>query len=250
MSGFISNSQVYSITTENEIAVILSHFNSQYIFDVIKDSLQKKFNYNTIASPNVVASFEQNFKYLKATYPSDANNIETVRTETYKEIISILCNEYNLVFDFENEEIDYYSAAFYMYDFLVSNFSNYISAFFANFIVKEKNSLYESLNMDSFKKNKDSSTIYSKKIYKDGRLAILNANVDYVIKSISSFDITFTDILSLVYVDRNIVGFMDSIIKPVQDFYKVYYCGIIGTEAFPLIVTNIRLMIQNILKAE
>ena len=46
--GFQSNFQMYNITTENELSVILSHFNTEFVFDIIRDNLSKKFNYNII----------------------------------------------------------------------------------------------------------------------------------------------------------------------------------------------------------
>lgn len=239
----VANSQVYNIQTENEVAIILSRFNSNFIFDVIRDNLAQKFNYSFISAPNVVAAFEQNFKYFQIRYPSDYDNIEVVRISTYKEIINILCNEYNLQFN-DNDGLDYYSLALYLYDFLACNFNNYMVSFFANYIYKEKNSLYEFLNMEALKKNKDSSTIYGKKIYKDPKLAILNANLNSVIASICNFDITFENILSIVYSNKNIVNYLTAHVSPINDFFKSTYCYSFSLDMQPVILTNIRLEIQ------
>lgn len=250
MSDFIANSQAYNITSENEIAIILSRFNSNYIFDVIKDTIQNRFsNYNYLTNPNVVSAFEQNFKDLQARYPSDAQNIAYVRQETYKEIINILCKEYSLQFN-DNGETDYFTLALYLYDFLVANFNRYLTLFFANYIYKEKNNLYDFLSMESMKKNKDTSTIYNKKVYKDIKLAVLNANLLTVVASMSQFDISFENILMSCCGNKIIVNGILNYIQPIDDFYKNSYCKVFQTDFQPVVLTNIRLEIQKMISPD
>ena len=245
MSGFISNSNMYNITTENEVASVLSHFNSEFIFDLVRDNLQKKFNYNTIVSPNIVASFEQNFKQIMSIYQDDTDRINEVRTRTYKEIISIICQNYNLQFN-DSDDIDYYSAAMHLYDFLVAGFSNYLEQFFANYIYKERNGIYEALNLSSMKKNKDSSTLYGKKTYKDIKLAVINANLEFVIQNICAYDINLATILSNVYTDRNVINYILTIISPIHDFFKTSYVSVFQSDIRAIILSNIRFKIQNL----
>jgi hypothetical protein len=246
MSQFIENLQQYDMATEKEVAVILSHFNSNYVFDVIKDNLSKRFyNVYYISNPNIVASFDQNFKDLLIRFPSDKDNIEVVRQETYKEIINILCREYNLQFN-DDQSLDYYSLAFYLYDLLCANYNRYITLFFANYINKEKNGLYDCLNMDTLKKNKDSSTLYHKKLYKDMKIAILNANLPYVLSSICKFDISIGDILSYTYT-KQINNFIMTYIAPMGDFFKEsYVMSLTNPSVAPIFVTNIRFEIQKL----
>lgn len=245
MSSFIANSSAYNITTENEIAVILSHFNTEFVFDIIKDNISQKFNSYQINIPNVVVSFEQYFKQLQMIYdnPTDRINIENTRIETYKEVLYILGNEFNLEIDFENIQ-DYYSTAFYLYDLLVSGFNNHVIEFFTNYIIKEKNGIYDLLNLGELKKNKDTSTIYNKKIYKNTKLAVINANLEYVVDAMSAFDITFNMILNTVYQDKNMVKMIESVIAPRVDFFKGSYIGIMRSNIRPILLTNIRLEIQ------
>lgn len=243
MSAFIANNSEYNISTENEISIIISHFNSQFIFDVIKDNINKRFEYTQLSMSNIPASFEQNFKQLMVQYPSDVQRIDATRIETYKEIIQILCNHCGFIY---NEEAiqDYYSAAFYLYNFLVSNFTNNLVSFFVNFILKEKNSLYENLNLNNLKKNKDSTTIYSKRVYKNPKVAIINANLDYVIDNISVFDISFNDVLNTIYQDKSIVKYIEGIVVPMHDFFKQSYASLLQSNLRPILLTNIRLELQ------
>lgn len=244
MSGFIASNS-YNITTENEISVILSHFDSQFILDVIRDNINQKFNIYQMNMPNVVNSFENYFKQLKMTYTNQdhINEIENVRIETYREIIEILAHEYGLEVNYDNIQ-DYYSIAYYLYEFLVSGFNEALVNFFTNYIMKEKNTLYDLLQLNDLKKNKDTTTIYNKKLYKNIKLAIINANLGYVMESLYGFDIEFSHILNVVYQDKNIVKFIESIVSPKFDFYKLAYVRMLQSQVGPILLTNIRIEIN------
>lgn len=246
MSRVISNSNVYSISTESEISLILSHFNSEYIFNLIEDNISNKFKYYQTNMPNVVAAYEQYFKQLSMTYTNqgDKERIEKVKLETYSEIINILCNKHNLVFNHEENQ-DLYSAAYYLYDFLICKYTDNLVLFFTNFILKEKNSIYESLNLNDYKKSKDSSTIYNKKIYKNPKIAIITANLEYVISNICVFDIPFNVLLNNIYQDnKSMIRFIENIVQPKCDFFKDNYVRSLNTNLRPILLTDIRLEIQ------
>lgn len=242
----VLNFAAYNIYAEGEISYLLSHFNSEYIFDVINDNIEyNRTKFETGSNPNVVASFEENFKYLIKRFPSDKGNIDNVRIETYREIINLLCNRFNPQFN-DTGDIEYYSAAYYLYDFLVANFNNYIVLFYSNFIFNEKNTIYDAMNLDVFKKNKDSSTLYGKKMYNDTKLAVINANLELIINNLKTFDFSFDDILSSIYIyDRTIPQFLSGLVAPYDDFYKNIYCTTISNpDQMPIFLTGIRLAIQ------
>ena len=245
MSGFLANNQEYNITTENEVSIILSHFNTDFIFNIIKDNLSNKFKYNYTQTPNIIASFETNFKALSSTYTGNVEQIQMVRINTYREIINILCKEYGLQFN-EYEGCDYYSIAYYLYGLLLSGFNKNITTFFTNYIKRERNNLYEALNLASMKKNKDTGTIYGKKLYENIKLAIINANLEYVIDNICAFDIPFEVVLQNIYYDKNVVDFILSIASPIDDFFKTAYVSALKSENRIDILTNIRFEIQRL----
>ena len=57
------NDQIYNIVAEGEVAELLSQFSSAYIMDIIDNSIKNRFAYNpTVSNPNIVNSFEINFK--------------------------------------------------------------------------------------------------------------------------------------------------------------------------------------------
>ena len=244
MNEFITNSQIYTIATENEISNILSHFNSAYVMDVINDNLNTRLSYTMIPNPNIVNSFEVNFRNLLSNYSFESESIKTVRENTYKEIINTLCAYYNLQFN-DTDDIDYFVAAAYLYEFLVSNFIGSLTTFFCSFIISEKDALYSSLGLENLKKNKDSSTTYNKKIYQDQKLAIINSNINIVLDQIASYDITLYDILRTVYPNREINNFLEGIISDNENFYKTVYISLLNDEYNrPNLITNIRLALQ------
>ena len=119
--------------------------------------------------------------------------------------------------------------------------------FFTSFIINNKDSLYNSLNLESYKKNKDSSTIYNKRIYIDPKYITISANLEMVLKHIVTIDITLDNILQTTYVNPKIIMFLSEIITDKGNYFKDYYCSLLNRqEMLPVILTDIRLQLQKI----
>ena len=72
-----------------------------------------------------------NFKDLKIQYPSDTDNIEQARQETYQEIIDIICQYYGLQLNITDPlSTDNHSIAYYLYDFLSVIIKIYCTIFY------------------------------------------------------------------------------------------------------------------------
>ena len=115
-----------------------------------------------------------------------------------------------------------------------------------NYINKEKVSIYEMLQLYSKKKNKDSSMLYSKKIFKDQVLGIITANLEFVVDSIcSGFDITLDTYLNCVYQDDiETYKLLTNILAPVNDFFRIYIGSTFKSEFRAVLLTAIRLEIH------
>lgn len=251
MSSFTANMQNYNVVTENEVAVVLSHYNSDFVFSIVDNAMKRRFlEVPIIAVPNVVGAWEQNFKAIRAQYGAENNEeIMRVRNETYKEIIDDICGEFKLSFTID-DTIDLYSAAYHLYDLFVCKFIENMTTFFANYIYKERASIYDSLGLADKKKNKDSSTIYGKKIYKDIKLAVINANIDMVVSEICSMDIPFTSIISLIYGNNSeLKRYIISIVSADSDFMDNVYVPVMNSFIRPDIITSIRFKLQEIAMA-
>lgn len=235
-----NNLQPYLISSEQNVTELLSHFDAEYILAVLEDELKSINIASSIIKPNIVSSFEETFKLMREQFPGDESNIIGIRDNIYSNIIEILCNKFNLQYNYNDETIDKYTAAYYIYDFLVCNRNSIMINFFTSFIINNKNNIPVEL-----KKTKDSSTIYNKKIYTDPKLIAISANMESVIKYISELDIKLYNIFSSTYTNQEIVLFLDNAFADRGNFFKTYYCNI-SVEDMPIVITNIRLQLQNI----
>jgi len=239
--------ELYRIDNEYNISEILAHFDSDFILHALEDKLEHIDYASTLIEPNFVGAFESNFKLMNDEYSGDSQNIRTVREQVYREIIKVLCGKFNLEFNSIDDHIDPYTAAYYLYDFLVCNRNTIMVNFFVAFIINNKESLCNMLNVEDFRKNKDSSSAYGKRVYSDTDYAIISANIPKIINYIQTLDIRLINIFQSVYVDPALVQFLDNAFADKGNFFKDYYCTAINNvEIAPIIITNIRLSLQKI----
>lgn len=237
----------YRINNEYNVTEILAHFDSNYILHTLEDRLNNLNYTSSLIESNDVASFEENFKLMNEKFPGDSQNIKNVREEVYREIIRILTNKFNLEFNTVDDTIDIYTAAYYLYDFLVCRRNDLMIRFFTLFIINNKENICSILNIDGFKKNKDSSSAYGRRMYSDPKYAVISANIPFIIDHISSLNITLTNIFQSVYVNPSLVAFLDNAIADKGNFFRDFYYSVVkNPEIAPNIITNIRLSLQRL----
>lgn len=234
--------------TENELAIVLSHYDSRFVYDIVNDQIQRNREGGAavIATPpNVVAAWEQNFKAIMDQYGAEGSvKIQEVRQETYKEIIDIICQAFNL--NFTVADIDIYSAAYNLYDFFVCNLQQNTTKFFSKYIYKERTSIYEGMGLSELKKNKDSSTVYGKRMYKDIKLAVINANITKIIDNIcKGMEFDFPSVIGSIVEDRNMSRYLINIVSDKGNFFQQTMVPLVMNN-FAEFVTAIRLMIQEL----
>ena len=244
----IVGAQPYQISNEYNITELLAHFDSNYIFDILQDKLENISFASSLIESNIVEAYETNFKSMNDQFQGDSQNIRTIREQVYTDIIKILTERFNLQFNTVDPNIDLYTAAYYLYDFLICNRNNILINFFTAFIVNNKDSLCATLSIEDFKKNKDSAAAYGKHIYKsDHQFALISANITNVINYISTLDITLLNIFQSTYKNPKLVLFLDNAFADRGNFFRDFYCGVLNNpEELPIIITNIRLALQNL----
>lgn len=239
------NENHYNRIAEGEVANLLAHFNSDYVMNTILSNINNRFNYNPIVpTMNLVSSFEINFKDLIANYPMDKDNINQTRNEVYADIINAICSSFGL--QIINDDIDLYIAAYNLYDIFVANYSKIAISFFSNYIYHNRVALYNAMDMARHKKDKDSSSVYFKKIYNDIETGILVGKIKETTYFISGIDIGLYDYLmmSRLY-NKETCDYIMSIVQPIGDIFKNEFCKVIEN---PTILTDIRLCIQTIVE--
>lgn len=251
MSGFIADNSSYNISTDYLMSTILSHFDESYIYTTIKNWIQLKYQEPMFTVNNIVFGYEENFKQLSYMYENedDRSMIADARNRVYKDIITLLCNEFQLEANLEVlDNDDLYVPAFFLFRLLVSEFMINVKNFFVNYIIKECDQLYDFLNLDRFKKEKDSTTIYNKKNINNPKLAIIISRLNYVISNICVMDIPFDLYIRNIGYDQNTVNYILSIIGVKNDFFKTYVAPIFDRNSMvrPFVVSSISIDLYNI----
>ena len=244
---FQYNPAVTNVNIDNQLTGILSQFNDDYIMDVVRDSINNKFRLYSTPKPNVVAAYEAKFKELTDGFSSNVSEIMGTRQRVYINIINMICDYYDFVFS-DNDETDYYSVAYWLYDFLISNFTENLKNFYVLYLIREKDGIYNALNLSEVRKENDASLSYSKRLFKDPKLAAIHCNLEYVIDQISTFNIDLWTILNYVYQSNiNLPSYIFSIISDRGNFFKNYYeTFVIGSKDSAEILTYIKLSLQQL----
>lgn len=215
----LSQNSDFSIISANEAASIVCRFTPEMIEDLVEDALNNKYRNYSMSMTNIVEVIEQNYKVSLSGIPEFSSEINSQRCDIYSQVIDMVCKAHNLTY-IGNENDDIYSAATWIYDFLVARFNIYITNFFVNYINREKNMIYETLELAS--KKKDASS-YSKKLYKNGnsKLAIIHANLEFVLQNICAYDVPFDTYIDLAYIpNRQVAKYLQSILLDNGDFFK------------------------------
>lgn len=218
--SIFNTSGIISTTSETQLAALLANFDSELIFSIVEDNVKNSLEnyYNKI--PNMVSAYEYNFNQLINTYPFGVDEIQDVKDKTYKEIVEILQQYYNFDINPLSNQIDNTTIASVLYAFFVCDFKDIIIRFFTNYIMKEYNNLYNCLQLDRFKKEKDADTLYNKKIYKNPKMCLIASNIDFVVSNIQVFDIDFESFLKFSVPTRQYGDLLMNIVLPRGDFFK------------------------------
>lgn len=236
-----SNSD-YSVVSNTEAAGIINRFTPDMIEDIIDNSLVNKFRNYTNQLINIVVVIDQNTKIAMNALPDYSNQIREAAEDNYLHIISKICSAHNLTFT-GDKNIDLYSAAYTLYDFLVSSFNLYLYNFFSTYISREADTLYENLDLNARKKE---GTAYSKRIYKasNPKLAAIHANLDSVIDNICSYDIDFETFVDIACIPDKVKGnFIISCVKDNRDFFKNFVVSYYR-QNYALITSSIKFELQ------
>lgn len=248
----LSQNSDFNIVSSNEVASIICRFTPEMISDVVESNIETKYRSYSPELANIVFSIEENYRMAQTGLPEFSTEIVSQRYNIYLQIIQQVCAAHQLQFiDADNTTMyrDIYTAAYTIYDFLIARYNLHLINFFTNYINREKNTLYETLELAS--KRKEASP-YSKKIYKssNSKLAIIHANLEYVIQCICSYDIDFEQYTELACIpDRVRARYISSILIDNGDFFKRICVPYIQNNFGPL-TTQIKFALQEMATAE
>ena len=246
MLNFILNDKIYEFQSNNQLSIILSQFDSNYVIDIMEDTIESRLNnFDLMPLPNMVQSFEDNFKLLYDAYPSEFSNIQQSREQAYKQIIEVICRHFNLHIE-EQMYLDYYTLAYYLYDFFVARFNNYMITFFDKFIDQEKYQLYQQFNLDKARNNRDIASSYSKMVFHDDDyIGLIIANLPDVLLGLRNIHVPDEYIFQCIYPDQEeTVEMLTSNVIPMTTLFNTFNSILFNEYLYPTIITHIRMAIQ------
>lgn len=237
----------YIIDTDAGIGTILSNFSTDYIEHVIEDSLNMRFRPFDGPMPNYVDILERQFQATMMYAPDYIEKVNEVRVETYKEIINNICRYYNLNFSesFENlTDNEIKTIAHVMYEIFISRFTEYMMDFFVDYIVRNSDSITNSIKADPNSVKPKETGIYSPENYIDPKYILIHANVNKVAYNMAGYDIGLDTLLSY-FLTPNMAPIFINLLEDRGDIYKNYYAMFILDQRYSAsVLTNIKLSLQ------
>ena len=59
----------YELANEHQLSEILANFSSDYIYDIISDQINKRYEFAIVPKPNIVNTFKSNFDNIRGKLP-------------------------------------------------------------------------------------------------------------------------------------------------------------------------------------
>lgn len=243
-----ANSPVQIINSERSVATIISKFSTDFIMDVIQDSLKLKFRPFNVGSANLVVVINQDINLAILENPAYRDNFNKLKFDTYNEIIGIICKYYNLIIaeDLSTYTLDQiFSLAFMLYDIFITNFTPRMINFFVQYIINNSDDIYNSIqNVDEIRKNKETVS-YGKKMFTDPKLVVIHSDLNAVLSNVVAHDISFEKLMHFL-TDTHTADYICSILQDAGDIYKYHYASYITNEVTrPDLFTAIKFEMQN-----
>jgi hypothetical protein len=108
-----------------------------------------------------------------------------------------------------------------------------------------RDTLWDTLDLARFKKDKDSTTLYGKKAYDNIKMAVIMSKMNEILYYLLAIDVDLPTFISSCYPVEE-ANFINSLIYS-EDFYKTHVCPAIQ---LPNIITDIKLKIHQMLCEE
>lgn len=240
-----TNEMLSNVNTDNLLRETLAHFNTGYIIDLIRNTINMKFRPYSTAMPGL-NSIEMNFQSMLQNF-TDADyqsQIFEVRRCTYDNIIAIICQYYNLTY-YPDDDIDNYTVAYFLYNTLVSNFTATIVSFFINYIMQHQDQIYDQIHVEEATKRDELNT-YSRKLYgSSSKIGIIHSKIDQAIDFVASLDIEFNDILQYGDCTPECIAILSNSISENDNTFRIRFLPyLISPTTRADLITLIKLKLQ------
>lgn len=217
-SNNIPHNSDLMVISSNEAASIIERFAPDMIRDVVYESIQSRYDSSFLPLPNLPEVLEKNYRMHMDGIPEYSAEIMSSRHNTFLNIIQQVCAHHNLTYLFDEND-DIYTAAYYIYDFLVSGFVSHLVNYFTMIIYRQKSTICEAISLSEHKKDVSN---YSKKIYSnDSELALIHSNLDTALSTVCEFDTELAMYVEFACApDRTEAKYLNGVLADNGDFFK------------------------------
>jgi hypothetical protein len=239
-----------SITTDYGLATILSNFESDYIIHIVKDSLTMKFRpFESTPMPNIVDIYQRNFLDIEQNSDQEyLEKIESVKHDTYEEIINIICSYYDISYTIDLSEYSgdrLYSICRILYDIFVCRFSENFISFIVKYIISNCDSIYSYLEKDENSIKPKEIGQYDRKNYLDNKFILIHANLNTVIYNMTSYDISLNELFGY-FLDTKTYNEFSNIFVENTNVFKNHFAIYINDPIYQAgVMTNAKLLLQS-----
>lgn len=237
-----------AIDTDAALAVILSNFESDYINNIVSDSLSRKFIPFSAPMPNLVDILERQFDAILVQSPDYREEVLACRRRTYFEILQLICNHYDLKMSFETdqiEDVEFYGIVRTMYETFVSSFTTYMINFFTSYIVQNADSIVAYLAQDPDAIKPKEGTVDSL-LYIDPKYILIHANMNRIIMNMTSYDIPMNQLFDYLFTPT-VSARLANLFVDTGDIYKYHFASyVLDPTTGAGVLTNVKLNLQSI----
>lgn len=231
----------YEVISNAEVSSVVNKYTPEML-DISLDEILKTKGSAITPMANLISSYELTFRMDIEKYPDFSSDISERRTELYNYIIEKVCSAHALSYNLPSN-IDIYTGSALIYDFLVSNFQQHVTDFFARYIQAEASnicSVYKLSDSD----NLEQANQYAKKRYgtKGTDIATIHTHLTEILDIIGGFDITLENIIDMCYgADTAEASLLKASFSDNGDFFKYVYMPAVSGVNRAIMCTNIRL---------
>lgn len=215
---------VYTIRSDKNMDEILEHLSTGYVLDVMNTELERflesPFDMNR-EPPNIVLSFENEFKKFYNDYPTDAENISASRLETYYYILDAFKSTFGLSFSVSDNPGENAVLAAWTYDLLVVHLNKYVYEFLGQYIVNNMEDIVAALDLVA--RGKGNIDTSMSKYYKNSKAVYCIYYTYAIIQYMASFDFSIHDIIDAAPMDSSIKEMLNTNIYDDGTFFRRFF---------------------------
>lgn len=209
-----NNKVVAGISTDYEIASILSNFSDFKISDIINGAIEYRFRSLGSRLPNYPDIYTIKLNSVLDHSEGHDDEINEKKEEIQRLIIDIIGSKFGFQVSTEIPSEHLYPLCYLIYQIFVSEFTERMINFYTQYIIDNIDELLRYIKQDEITK-----TPYSKKLYNTQDLGIIYDNMIKVMDVVAALDIRLPELITYLSTQET-SDFICSYVEEIDDVYK------------------------------